>query len=101
MIGALSSQLIPSTLHNLRRLDERPLTKSELRDYCGLLMGDAILDGMPDPSINWEAFLRKLDHWMKQKDEAPEQWVSTRVLVATALDRPKGSSHTKPRSIDC
>ena len=38
-------------------------------------MGASIVDGMPDPSLNWEAFLRRLDHWMKQKDEAPDQWV--------------------------
>jgi len=36
-------------------LDERPLTKSEIRDYCSLLFHDT--DGMPDPSLEWKRFL--------------------------------------------
>ena len=58
-------------------LDERPLTKSELRDFCAVLLGEAHADGIPDPSLDWEGFLRRLDAWLKQKDEVEEQWVST------------------------
>ena len=67
------------------RLDERPLTKSELRDFCALLLGDAYLDGMPDPSVDWEGFLRGLDQWLKQKDEAPQQWVGLFKLLICCL----------------
>lgn len=62
-------------------LDERQLTKSELRDFCSILLGEAHVDGMPDPSLDWEGFLRRLDVWLKQKDEAPEQWVSTLLII--------------------
>merc|ERR1712187_890625 len=38
-------------------LDERLLTKSELRDFMYLLFGEENMDGVPDPSVNWEGFL--------------------------------------------
>eukprot|EP00957_Ditylum_brightwellii_P002705 208526-Ditylum_brightwellii.AAC.1 len=34
-------------------LDERALTRSELRDFCFLLFGEENFDGVPDPSAEW------------------------------------------------
>merc|ERR1712038_1813774 len=42
-------------------LDERPLTKGELREFCALLFGKDNFDGVPDPSINWKGFLSDID----------------------------------------
>jgi len=58
-------------------IDERPLSTFELRDFCRLLMGDKHMDGLPDPSVDWEGFVGGLDQWLRQKDEAPEQWVGS------------------------
>merc|ERR1712238_464114 len=38
-------------------LDERTLTKGELREFCLILFGDAHFDGVPDPDIVWGEFL--------------------------------------------
>jgi len=40
-------------------------------------MGDKHTDGLPDPSVDWAGFLDGLDQFLKQKDEAPEQWVGS------------------------
>jgi len=54
-------------------LDERLLTRYELRDFCYLLFGDENLDGMPDPNIDWEDFVAFLERLLRR--EMP-QWVS-------------------------
>jgi hypothetical protein len=38
-------------------LDERKLSKGELRDFCRILFGDDRMDGVPDPEGDWKAFL--------------------------------------------
>lgn len=72
------------SLHRLREmgyhervfdlLDERPLTKGELRDFCSLLMGENNMDGVPDPAADWPGFVKQLDRWLKNKDEPIMQW---------------------------
>jgi hypothetical protein len=37
-------------------LDERPLMKSEIRDFCSLLFGNEAFDGVQDPAIDWDSF---------------------------------------------
>ena len=37
-------------------LDERPLSKDELRDFARLLLGDGVMDGVPHPEENWRGF---------------------------------------------
>lgn len=41
-------------------LDERELTKDELRDFCILLFGEMNLDGMPDPEEDWNGFMASI-----------------------------------------
>lgn len=55
-------------------LDERPLTKGELREFCALLFGKDNFDGVPDPSINWKGFLSDIERLLKSESE---QWVRT------------------------
>jgi len=37
-------------------IDERTLSKREVRDYCRVLFGEDAFDGCPDPSTNWDGF---------------------------------------------
>jgi len=37
-------------------IDERPLTKGELRDFCALLFGTEI-ESIPDPVSEWKSFM--------------------------------------------
>ena len=57
----------------LDMLDERPLTLTELRDFCELLFGQDQMDGVPDPSADWNGFLRSVGQVMKKEKL---QWVS-------------------------
>lgn len=54
-------------------LDERSLTKDELRDFFRLLYGvdsDA-LDGLPDPQVDWDKFVDCID---RETSKAGLQW---------------------------
>jgi len=43
-------------------LDERLLTKSELRDFCYVLFGEEKgFDGLSDPNIDWETFVHDIE----------------------------------------
>lgn len=48
-------------------LDERKLTKGELRDFCALLFGEANFDGIPDPSEDWPGFIKRIDRLLKNE----------------------------------
>eukprot|EP00560_Eucampia_antarctica_P007854 CAMPEP_0197825544 /NCGR_PEP_ID=MMETSP1437-20131217/2598_1 /TAXON_ID=49252 ORGANISM="Eucampia antarctica, Strain CCMP1452" /NCGR_SAMPLE_ID=MMETSP1437 /ASSEMBLY_ACC=CAM_ASM_001096 /LENGTH=376 /DNA_ID=CAMNT_0043425571 /DNA_START=47 /DNA_END=1174 /DNA_ORIENTATION=+ len=52
-------------------LDERPLTKGELREFCVLLFGIKKSDGIPDPSIDWKGFLSDIERLLKDESQ---QW---------------------------
>lgn len=41
-------------------IDERPLTKDELRDFFLLIYGANALDGIPDPQVEWGKFLERI-----------------------------------------
>jgi len=45
-------------------LDERLLTRSELRDFCRLLFGNSNFDGVPDPSLDWDGFVRSIERML-------------------------------------
>ena len=42
-------------------IDNRRLSSTEVRDYCGLLFGRDAFDGVADPSVDWDAFKKRLD----------------------------------------
>ena len=47
-------------------IDERPLTKSEVREFLQILLGD--LDGIPDPSIDWLGFSNGIEGILKREN---------------------------------
>ena len=56
----------------LDMLEERPLTRGELRDMALLLFGKSSVDGLlPDPAANWTLFLKALQRLQSHEDQ---QW---------------------------
>mmetsp|Transcript_46219 Transcript_46219/g.56002 ORF Transcript_46219/g.56002 Transcript_46219/m.56002 type:complete len:415 (-) Transcript_46219:254-1498(-) len=52
-------------------IDERSLTKSELREFCALLFGSDKFDGVPDPSVDWNGFVTEIGAMLKLEKK---QW---------------------------
>lgn len=52
-------------------IDERALTKGELRDFCSLLFGMDKMDGVPDPSVDWNGFVKDIERMLKGEGQ---QW---------------------------
>jgi len=48
----------------LDMIDERKLTKGELRELCVLLFGSENFDGIPDPAVDWTGFLKAVERVM-------------------------------------
>lgn len=88
-------------LHRLREMgyhdrlfdliDQQRLTKSQVRDYCTLLLGYDCFDGVPDPSVNWKSFSKNLSRALEQLNQRqydpikmrPARWVSVNKLNRT------------------
>mmetsp|Transcript_15134 Transcript_15134/g.21889 ORF Transcript_15134/g.21889 Transcript_15134/m.21889 type:complete len:233 (+) Transcript_15134:146-844(+) len=62
-------------------IDERGLTKSELRDFFEILFGD--LDGIPDPSIDWTGFCHDIERLVRK--ESP-QWNPVKKRITPWVD---------------
>jgi hypothetical protein len=67
-------------------LDERPLTKDELREFFFLLFGADKFDGVPDPEIDWKMFC---DHISVIVNNEQKQWNIIRKRVAPWIDMKK------------
>lgn len=52
-------------------LDERPLTKDELREFLVLIFGVHAFDGVPDPQVDWKGFLARIS---RMNDAEKQQW---------------------------
>lgn len=52
-------------------LDERQLSKDELRDFFRLLFGDGKMDGVPDPQADWSEFVSAVSTIVQQESK---QW---------------------------
>merc|ERR1739848_970555 len=52
-------------------IDERPLTKDELPEFFRLLYGADVLDGLPDPQLEWDKFLERI---ALVTNSEPKQW---------------------------
>jgi len=48
-------------------LDERALTKGELRDFFALLFGEEHFDEIPDPSMDWNGFTQGIGPLVKRE----------------------------------
>jgi hypothetical protein len=64
-------------------LDERQLTKDEIRDLCVLLFGQAQFDGVPDPQADWAGFVEALSNIVKKEKH---QWNPITKKVAPWVD---------------
>lgn len=64
-------------------LDERALTKGELRDLCVLLFGTEHFDGVPDPAVNWKGFLDEVNRIMGKEKV---QWNPIKKRMMPLLD---------------
>jgi len=68
-------------------LDERPFTKSELREFCALLFGYEQMDSVPDADGDWSGFLQEIDRlvnaeqsqWNPMKKKV-KPWICTKSL---------------------
>lgn len=70
-------------------LDERRFTKEELRQFFLLIFGPDKLDGLPDPQIDWEGFLRRLKRIV---DGEKQQWNPVKKKVTPWVDVKKLNS---------
>jgi len=79
-------------------IDERQLTKGELREFCYILFGETNFDSVPDPSIDWLGFVAAIERLLKQESEqwnpitrkiAP--WINTRKMNRIYGDATCGS----------
>jgi len=52
-------------------IDERRLTKTDVRQYCQLLFGQDRFDGTPDPAVDWNGFIAALE---KMSYGEEKQW---------------------------
>lgn len=67
-------------------IDERALTKGELRDLCVLLFGYENFDGVPDPAVDWNGFLKEVKSML---DKEKTQWNPVKKKVMPLLDLKK------------
>eukprot|EP00521_Asterionellopsis_glacialis_P017026 CAMPEP_0195291352 /NCGR_PEP_ID=MMETSP0707-20130614/7745_1 /TAXON_ID=33640 /ORGANISM="Asterionellopsis glacialis, Strain CCMP134" /LENGTH=395 /DNA_ID=CAMNT_0040351657 /DNA_START=52 /DNA_END=1239 /DNA_ORIENTATION=+ len=67
-------------------IDERSLTKSELRDFCALLFGKDHFDGVPDPSIDWKGFMKEVSILLEKEEK---QWNPVKKRVMPWIDLKK------------
>jgi len=72
-------------------LDERPLTKDELKDFFLLIFGPSKLDGMPDPQIDWKGFVKHIDTIVTKHEK--KQWNPVKKVVTPWVDVKKLNSH--------
>jgi len=84
-------------------LDERQLTKDELRQFFLLMFGPDMLDGVPDPYADWKGFLARIESICKREKKQwnPIQKKMTPWVDIKKLDRAYGDSplSTMMRSI--
>jgi hypothetical protein len=68
-------------------IDERTLTKGELRQFCMILFGEHVFDSVPDPCVDWMNFLHEIERLLSKekvqwnpikKKNMP--WIDTREL---------------------
>jgi len=64
-------------------IDERQLTKGELRELCVLLFGIENFDGVPDPAVNWEGFLDDIKTMLAKEQSA---WNPVKKKIMPLLD---------------
>ena len=67
-------------------IDERALTRDELREFFLLLYGPEILDGLPDPQVDWDRFLDRIAAVTTTGTDADLQWNPIRKRMTPWVD---------------
>jgi len=80
-------------LHRMRELgfhdrvfdliDERSLTKGELRQFLVILFGESEFDSVPDPSIDWEGFVAEIARMLQHEEH---QWNPIKKALLPIID---------------
>eukprot|EP00591_Stephanopyxis_turris_P009048 CAMPEP_0195517908 /NCGR_PEP_ID=MMETSP0794_2-20130614/11816_1 /TAXON_ID=515487 /ORGANISM="Stephanopyxis turris, Strain CCMP 815" /LENGTH=409 /DNA_ID=CAMNT_0040646785 /DNA_START=266 /DNA_END=1495 /DNA_ORIENTATION=+ len=52
-------------------IDERTLTRTEVRQFCVLIFGKNMFDGVPDPEIDWMGFVNAIARMLRKEKN---QW---------------------------
>lgn len=79
-------------------LDERRLTKDELRQFLLLLLGPDMLDGIPDPQIDWHGFSKRVENIVNGEKK---QWNPIRKRMLPWVDIQKLNSAYGDSSCTC
>lgn len=76
-------------------IDQRALTKTELRQFCICLFGQEKFDGVADPSVDWKGFVSDIERFNRQESNTYNPikkkvlpWVDTHVLEKEYGDEP-------------
>ena len=64
-------------------IDERPLTKDELLEYCVLLFGKESMKSCPNPNDDWKTFRAIVARIMENE---PKAWNPIRLRVLPWID---------------
>ena len=67
-------------------IDERALTKSELRRFFMLLFGEENFDSIPDPSIDWMGFLEATERLLRLEGYNSLKWNPVKKKVMPFID---------------
>jgi len=78
-------------------LDERKLTKGELREFCALLFGETSMDGISDPEEDWDTFVRGIKGL---NDKESHQWRPIKQKMCPWIDI-KALNKCYGNSADC
>jgi len=65
-------------------LDERPLTKDELKEFFALIFGPEKLYGMPDPQIDWKGFSKHIEKIVEKHEQ--KQWNPVKKTITPWVD---------------
>jgi len=60
-------------------IDQRALTKTELRQFCFSLFGQEKFDGVPDPSVDWQGFVSEIGRFNSEESKTYDP-IKKRVL---------------------
>lgn len=82
-------------------IDERPLTRDELPEFFRLLFGADVLDGLPDPQLDWAKFLERIATVVRSQPDPynPVKKRTTPWVRIEKLDQIYGERRKLPKAI--
>ena len=93
------------------RLDERPFSQSEIRDFCIMLFGVDLLPSTVSSCSNrwWDSFCEAVESWQKHEEcqfhpyhKAMKSWIDTAVLKKIfSSEDDHSQSHSDGDSLGC